>query len=364
VEPPASEPRRILIIRPSALGDVCRSVPVLAALRARWPHATIDWLVQDAFADAIAAHPALSQVVPFPRRELSPLARPDKLLAALKWGNQLRRRRYDLVIDCQGLMRSGVMTLATGAPARLGAADARELAPLAYTRRVPASGGMHAVDRMLALAQAAIDTFGAAEPIDAPDMRLYTSPEHRARADRTLADAPGGPLVVLAPTSRWPAKQWPDERFAQVAAAMLERTDATLVIVGGPGEQGQCERTCALGDGDRRVVDLVGRTGIGELMAIVQRSALVVANDSAVLHMAVGFDRPLVALFGPTLTGLVGPYQREGDVIQHASPSHPSAHKHAANAGMMRAIVAEEVIQAALERLGPGVSRSAARSRA
>lgn len=365
MEPPASEPRSILIIRPSALGDVCRSVPVLAALRARWPDATIDWLVQDAFAEAIAAHPALSEVVPFPRRELSPLARPDKLLAALKWGNSLRRRRYDLVIDCQGLMRSGVMTLATGARVRIGAQNARELSHAAYTRRVPARQDMHAVDRMLALAQAAVDTFGAAEPIAAPDMRLYTTAESRAKAERSLSAAGGAPVIVLAPTSRWPAKQWPDERFAHLALALLDQSDATLVIVGGPGEQPQCERTRALSSDNPRVIDLVGQTTIGELMAIVQRSALVVANDSAVLHMAVGFDRPLVALFGPTLTGLVGPYKRDADVLQHETPTHASAHKHAANASMMRAIAAEEAIEAALVRLkNPRLSRSSARSRA
>ncbi len=365
MEPHASEPERILIIRPSALGDVCRSVPVLAALRARWPHATIDWLVQDAFVGAIAAHPALSEVVPFPRRELSPLARPDRLLAALKWGNGLRRRRYDLVIDCQGLMRSGVMTLATGSPVRIGAEDARELSHLAYTRRVPATQDMHAVDRMLALAQAAVDTFGTAEPIAAPDMRLYTTAESRATAERSLSSAGGAPVVVLAPTSRWPAKQWPDDRFAQLALALLDQTDATLAIVGGRGEQPQCERTRALSYHNPRVIDLVGQTSIGELMAVVQRSVLVVANDSAVLHMAVGFDRPLVALFGPTLTGLVGPYKRDPDVLQHERPTHASAHKHAANASMMRAIAADEVIEASLARLEEtGLSRSSARSRA
>lgn len=363
--PPPAEPERILIIRPSALGDVCRSVPVLAALRARWPDATIDWLVQDAFVGAIAAHPALTEVVPFPRRELSPLARPDKLLAALRWGLGLRRRRYDLVIDCQGLLRSGLMTRATGAPIRLGAADARELAPLAYTRRVPARADTHAVDRMMALAQAAVDTFGAAEPIAAPDMRLYTTPEARAQAERSLAAAEGAPVVVLAPTSRWPAKQWPDDRFATLASALLHETDAAIAIVGGPGEERQCEQTRELASSNPRVIDLVGRTGIAELMAIVQQSALVVANDSAVLHMAVGFDRPLVALFGPTLTHLVGPYQRDADVLQHERPNHPSAHKNAANASMMRAIAADEAIQAALARLGqPKISRSSARTRA
>ena len=358
--PVPTEPERILIIRPSALGDVCRSVPVLAALRARWPSAIIDWLVQDAFAEAIGAHPALSEVVAFPRRDLSPLARPDNLLAALRWGLALRRRRYDLVVDCQGLLRSGAMTLATGSRIRIGGADAREFSHRAYTRRVKPVANAHAVDRMMQLAQAAIDTFGAAEPIAAPDMRLYTCDAARSKASNTLAGVSTNQLVVLAPTSRWPAKQWPDERFAALAREILEQTEACIAIVGGPGEREQCTATRAVAAGSDRVIDLVGHTGVGELMAIVERSSLVVANDSAVLHMAVGFARPLVALFGPTLPGLVGPYQRDDDVFQHERPSHASAHKNSANAAMMASISIEEVIEAALARLSPSAVQSRA----
>ena len=165
---------------------------------------------------------------------------------------------------------------------------------------------------------------------------------------------------MLAPTSCWPAKQWPDDRFAALARAILDRTDASIAIVGGPGEHKQCTTTCAVGVESDRVIDLVGRTGIGELMALVERSSLVVANDSAVLHMAVGFERPLVALFGPTLTGLVGPYQRDDDVLQHERPTHPSAHKRAANASMMASITVEEVIQAALARFSPSAVQNRA----
>ncbi|GIW73500.1 MAG: LPS heptosyltransferase-1 [Phycisphaerales bacterium] len=353
-----AEPNRILIVRPSALGDVCRSVPVLAALRARWPDARIDWLVQDAYAPAIAAHPALSEAVIFPRRALSPATRPDRLLAAVRWARSLRNRRYDLVLDCQGLLRSGLMALATGAPVRVGDAAARELAWLAYTRRVPTQADQHTVDRMLALAQAAIEHYGPCGPIAGADMRLYTSPEDKARAQAVLAPAGEAPLVVLAPTSRWPAKQWPDERFAQLGQRLLEHRRLALAIVGGPGEADQCPKTRALAQAHDRVVDLVGRTDVGTLMGVVERADLVVANDSAVLHMAVGFGRPLVALFGPTLTELVGPYRRQQDVIQRARPDRPGLHKLASAAGMMQAIEVADVLERALARL----SRDAAQT--
>ena len=110
--PPPCPPRdgpRVLIIRPSALGDVARSVPVLATLRRAMPNARIDWLVHEGFADAIRHHPALDGVLPFPRKHFGALwRRPAAALDAAAWAADLRGRRYDIVFDFQGLARSGL----------------------------------------------------------------------------------------------------------------------------------------------------------------------------------------------------------------------------------------------------------------
>lgn len=152
---PLISPRRILIIRPSALGDVCRSTPVLVSLRQAFPDAHIDWLVQDVFADAISAHPALTQAIPFPRARLARWWTPGGVAAAAHLISSLRAARYELVVDCQGLARSGFLARATAAPVRVGHADAREAAWLAYTHRVPptlaGAPALHTVDRMLSL---------------------------------------------------------------------------------------------------------------------------------------------------------------------------------------------------------------------
>ncbi|MDX2132587.1 MAG: glycosyltransferase family 9 protein [Planctomycetota bacterium] len=334
-------PQRILLIRPSALGDVARTVPVLVSLRDAFPGAHIDWLVQDTFADVVRAHPALSGVVPFPRREFR-LSRPARVVAFLR---SLRARRYDVVIDAQGLARSGLMTLATGAPHRVGHADAREGARLAYTRRVPGDIETHTVDRMLTLARAA----GAVPRRDALAMRLFTPPEARGAH---LAHGPlaSGRYAVLAPTSRWPAKQWADDRFAALARVLAD-AGTPVALVGGGSERAQVPACLALAQRHPRVVDLLGRTSIAQLMGIIEHASLVVANDSAALHMAVGFDRPLVALFGPTRVHRVGPYRRAGDVIQHASARDRFSHKDAASRALMERITLAEVVQACRRRL-------------
>ncbi|MCC5787014.1 MAG: glycosyltransferase family 9 protein [Phycisphaerales bacterium] len=343
-----TSPERILIVRPSALGDVCRSVPVLASLRAALPEARIDWLVQDGFADGVRAHPALDGVVEFPRKRLGRMMRRGNLPGVIRWLNEIRRARYDLVLDCQGLARSGIITRWTGARTRIGDAGAREGARLAYTHRVDSSAVPHTVDKMLALL----------EPVGAPvehDMRLFAPREDVAQAAGDARFA--GQFAVIAPTSRWAGKRWPAERFAAVAQALLSREGGRgverVVLVGGPGEREQCGPLLELAAGNDRVVDLIGQTSVGMMMAVIERSSLVLACDSAALHIAVGFDRPIVGLYGPTDVSKVGPYQREKDVIQHTRDGDVLDHKDERLGGpMMERITAEEVIGACLERLG------------
>ncbi len=321
---------------------MCRTVPVLTSLRAAYRDARIDWLVQDSFSPAISAHPALSSAIPFPRRDLA-LAE----FWRAGWGRALgallrtiRQARYDLVIDAQGLLRSGLLTLASGGRQRVGFADARECGWIGYTRRVRAAGGPHTVDRMLAL----VEAIGVA-PVR--DTRLYT-PEGTGLDPRLEGRRYG----VLAPTSRWEGKRWPDDRFAALARRLLDsKSLEAIVIVGAAGERDQCPITLAQADGTT-MVDLLGQTDVAGLMRVIERAALVVANDSAAVHMAVGFNRPLVALYGPTRIDLVGPYGRQGDVIQAAPPPQGRAHKDAARGrAAMEAIGLEQVERAALERV-------------
>jgi len=337
-------PSRILIIRPSALGDVARSVGLLHSLRAAYPDASIDWLVQDAFSDVIAAHPDLSGVVPFPRGDFSRWLRTGRLDRVLGFLRSLRDRRYELVIDAQGLARSGFFALATRARTRIGLANARELAWLAYTHRVTASIECHAVDQMHAL----LTPLGVPALAGERAMRLYT-PTHAAnwaRSHPLLHE----PYVVLAPTSRWPAKQWPAERFAALVRALRGR-GFRIVLVGSASERSQIRPLLDLAHDDPGVIDLVGSTTLARLLGVLERAALVIANDSAALHIAVGFNRPLVALYGPTRVHRVGPYRRERDVIQHALPGDTFDHKDARRQHAMERIGIDEVLRAALERL-------------
>lgn len=344
-------PKRVLLIRPSALGDVCRTVPCLASLRRAFPDAAIDWLVNDAFAPAVAHHPALSRPFPFDRGAFGQGLKKLDLAPARDLLARLKEPAYDLVVDLQGLARSGLFSWATRAPRRVGFANAREFGWLGYTERHQVDPSLHTVDRMLRLLELA-----GIPPL--LDMRLYTSPTDRAAVDR--AGLAGKRFAVVAPTSRWPGKRWPADRFAALIPRILDAGLDAAVIVGSRSERDQCSPLLDLAARDpSRVLDRIGGTSVGELMAFIQASALTVANDSAALHIAVGFDRPIVALFGPTRVDLVGPYRREADVLQHARPGDRFEHKdEAAGRAMMERIAVDEVVELMKVRLTrPGPAR-------
>lgn len=339
---------------------MCKSVPVLASLRRAFPDAVIDWLVQGSFAAAVAAHPALSGVVEFPRKELGASMGRLNPGPSLAWMRSLRRCGYDVVFDVQGLARSGLFAWATGARRRVGYSNARELGWLGYTERHEVGLAMHSVDRMLELLRLA-----GVPPV--AEMRLYAPEADRVAVANDPAIA-GRRFVLLAPTSRWVGKRWECERFAALARGLLAGGGSAaidgVVVVGSAGERSQCGPLLDLARADPRVQDRLGTTTVGGLMALVESAALVVANDSAALHMAVGFDRPLVALYGPTRVGLVGPYRREACVIQHAGPGDRFDHKDAGAGGaMMGRISVEEVAARCRAALGRGAENSGTAAR-
>lgn len=346
-------PERILIIRPSSLGDVVRTVPVLVSLRRAYPKARIDWLVNDAFLPAVEHHPDLTRAIAFPRKRIGEQVQHLKLGEVRAWARgNLREPRYDLVVDVQGLARSGLMAWLTRAPRRVGFSDARELGWLGLNERVKMPEGLHHVDRYLHV----LREMGV-EPV--ADLRLYPSEEDRA----AVAGEPRlqRPYVVVSPATRGLGRAWPIERYAELAKELLAGTRYELsrvVVVGLANERVYCAPILALAEKDARVVDLVGSTSIGRLMAVIERAALVVCNDSAAMHMAVAFDRPLVALLGPTRVETSGPYRREGDVISGWRAEDMGVrHRDVARASeIMRRIAVEDVIAACGSRLkGDGV---------
>jgi lipopolysaccharide heptosyltransferase I len=292
------KPDRVCIIKPSALGDIVNALPVLSGLRAHWPKASIAWVVNQSFRGLLDGHPDLDQVIPFDR---SALAHGGAATSTWHFLSELQKRRFDVVIDLQGLLRSGIMTAATRAPVRVGRGDAREGAGWFYTHRMPPPDRRdHAVDRLLPIARA----FGAR--VDPPRFALGLSEADRAWAREQLADYES-PRVILNMGARWTTKQWPPEHFAAVARRAVDEFQASLVILGAPEDRHTVAHFQAAAP-DLPFLDLCGRTTLPRLAAIMAESDLVVSNDTGPLHVATAAGARVVGIYTCTSPELNGPY--------------------------------------------------------
>ena len=286
-------PRRILIVKPSSFGDIVHTLPALDALSGRWPEARIDWLVKEEWAGLLEGQPALTELLFLPRSFAgwAPLAA------------DLRARRYDLVIDFQGLFRSGAATWLSRAPERVGFADAREGSAWFYTRRVaPAEAAVLAVDRTVDL----LRQIGAPveEPIRFP-LPIPAANERWADALLQVPDFERQNIVVIHAAARWRTKRWPAEFFARVADS-LAAEGARIFLVAGRQQMAQAEAVAGLTRAP--AVNLAGRCSLLDLAALLKRATLAISNDSGPMHLAAALGTPVIGLFGPTDPRRVGPY--------------------------------------------------------
>ncbi|MHB1424381.1 MAG: glycosyltransferase family 9 protein [Gemmataceae bacterium] len=299
---------RIALIKPSALGDIIHALPILSALRRRYPRAHISWIVNQGYAPLLQGHRDLNEVLPFDRRAWhrgwGPAAR-----SWLGFLRELRRRRFDLAIDLQGLFRTAVMMAATGAKRRVGLSTAREGAAWTYTDVVAVAdfNALHAVDRCWRIAEA----LGAG---DAPkEFHIPIADDARRWAEATTRGYPR-PWLMLGPGARWMTKRWPPQHFAALARRAWDAFGGTVFLVGGDEETPAALAVRRRLSGPCR--DLTGRTTLPRLAALLERADVMLANDTGPLHLAAALGRPVVAPYTCTRVRLNGPYPVQAGAIE------------------------------------------------
>jgi heptosyltransferase-1 len=295
---------RICVIKPSALGDVVQSLPLLPILRKRFPSARISWVISRALAPLLEGHPDLDELIIFERRGTWKDWR--RLLT------QLRNAEFDLVFDLQGLFRTGIMMLATRARLRVGLETAREGAQWGWHFAVPETGldvAPHVRYRHVA------EALGL--PEYSHEANLPVSSADADWAQRELARLKG-PALAIHPGARWQTKRWPPERFAAVACKAIRRYGLAPVVLGTSDEEAvaaQVQHTIRGLLPTVELTNLAGRTTLKQLAAVLKQAQVLLTNDSGPMQMAAALGTPVVGVFTCTSPAISGPPGAQHELV-------------------------------------------------
>lgn len=286
--------RRILIIKPSSIGDVIHTFPCVALMRKAFGNdLRISWVVNENLRGVVELCPGVDRIVPFPRAKMWNVS---CIRAFLK---ELRSEEYDVALDYQGLLKSGLIAYFSRARLRVGFAHSREGSPFFYNRKVHVVDlHTHAVDKNVQLTREAL---GIGEDIGIGDVPVSIKSRPRC-----------GKVVAVCFSSRWESKNWPLSFFADVLRDVAgQRKETRFLLIGSKEDEAQGEKLVELA-AMQNVVNLAGKTSFNELAVALAEADVLFTVDSGPMHLAAVCGTPCVALFGSTDPVLTGPYGAPG----------------------------------------------------
>jgi lipopolysaccharide heptosyltransferase II len=289
------------------------ALPVLRAIKGHWPRSEVYWWIDRNLAPLLAGDPDLAGIIPFERRRW---ATPSNWIALWDTAQWMRRQRFDLVIDLQCLIRSGLFAWLANGKLTIGLDEPREGARGFYDLVAPRpSSRAHAVDWYLGVLPL------AGVPKTWASQWLPQRPEVAAGLRQKWPVQPG-PWLMLQPGARWPNKRWPIEYFAELVRQAAARQDRwRFAILGSADERPLGEAIARVAP--ERCLDLTGRLSLPEMVEWIRIGAAMVANDTGPMHVAAALGKPVVGLFGPTEPWRHGPYGQLGHVLQADLPCVP-----------------------------------------
>jgi len=343
-------PRNVLLIRLSARGDIVFSSPMVRAFRRSYPEARISWLAEFHTKNLIEHHPELDEVLVWNRGAWKKLLKERKYLTLFREARsfiaELRSRKFDVAIDMQGLLRSGVMAFLSGAPTRIGLRPkegSRFFMTQVVDRHRNKGDRAKVSSEYLYLAQELeLDTseFRMEVPLSPKD-RLFAADWFQ---ERELEEG----YAVAIPFTTRPQKHWFEDRWAHLLDRVGEEIGIPTVVLGGPGDRDALERIQRMADTE--VLGLVGETSLTQAAAIIEGAALVLGVDTGLTHMGIAFDRPTVTIFGSNIPYTEPPTDR-GKVLVHWLECSPCKGNPTCDGDFtcMKLIQAKDVLDAARE---------------
>ncbi len=332
---------KLLVVKPSSLGDVIHALPFLKSVKDSFPDYRVDWIINRNLKGLIEDNPLINRVHVIDKESWKKAANMITSLSdIMSLRKTLRAEHYDLVVDLQGLLRSGIMAHFAAASKTIGFDDAREGSRFFYDEKIPTYGVSHAVDRSLEAARAVGAEVTHAEfPLPVQDNKKVNIKQLIGNDDA---------YIIIAPSARWQSKRWPASYFASLISKLRVR----CIIIGSNNDMRLVKQV--MDSALDNAINFCGKTDLKELIALISGSLAVVSNDSGPMHIAAALDKPTIALFGPTNPKKTGPYgwqtNRHLKVIRSDIPCSPCRKKDCADLSCMHNIQVETV-QKELEEL-------------
>jgi lipopolysaccharide heptosyltransferase I len=339
---------KILIVKPSSLGDVVHALPFLNAVKTSFRDAQITWVISKNLREVLDGNPLIDRIIEIDKESWK---KPSRIFRTtqevIDLVNTLRSEYFDMVIDLQGLLRSGLITFFSNSPLKIGFQHAREGSRLFYNKKIPVNGTLHAVDRCLEIAKF---LNAHTERVEFP---LHVDDAARQRVKNLLGNI--SDYIVIAPSARWETKRWKPESFG----SLVSKLDHPCVITGSRSDKDIIQQVVSSSGG--KGISLCGKTSLKELISLLSGARAVVSNDSGPLHIAAALGVPVVALFGPTDPKRTGPYgwsegpggvkNRNIKVIKSSFPCSPCFKKKCKDPLCMSGIRVETVLREIQEYL-------------
>jgi len=313
--------KRILIVKPSSLGDVVHALPVVHAIKRHYANCHIGWIVQKGFQGILGDDATVDEIIPIDIPSTSdPNAGRNAVyratVATIRTLRFLRKRftirPYHLVLDLHASFRSGLLAITSPGAIRIGFADAREVNTLFQHYCIPVDPGKpHAVDKNLEFAR-----YLKCEP-QPEDLRVNVGRVSRQEAEsliRSVGIAPGEKIIFANPAARWATKLWTVTAWARCADLFVRETGARVVFSGSPADVPLIRSITDRMRGEALVT--AGRLSLPGVAALIETADVYVGADSGPMHIAAFVGTPVVALFGPTDPMKVGPYGAGHRVIR------------------------------------------------
>jgi 3-deoxy-D-manno-octulosonic-acid transferase/heptosyltransferase-1 len=313
----------ILIIRLSAIGDVVHALSVLAPLKKHFPDCKITWVIEEEAADILKSYSGIDRVIVSRRKRWLRQIKSGQVMKALRQAaafvKTLRSQEYDLMLDFQGLFKSGIISFLSRSKRKIGYKNAREGSTLFYSEKAPATDfNDHAIKRH----QVILKHLGIIDPEIIYEPLLNVSDE---RAVVNLFDNTGVDrnkmLVTVHPAATWKTKIWPKEKVVELCDRLANEFSCQVVLIGSYAEEPFL--TDIVSRAKNEVKNLAGKTKLSELACLIAKSDLLVTTDSGPMHMACASSTPVVAIMGPTAPWRTGPFGDDYRVVRHELSCSP-----------------------------------------